>query len=197
MQACIIAYRHKSVIVIVKLILEQMKLKGGQKHLGAFSEPRISRIVLSLVILGLHFILRGRNKPRHILPRPNSPFFPKYLKRAPNISINIVTQPNKNMGIIFDNSIPYRLNINTIPSIISTTTKNKLRLHLFAKKIGMIGLFILIYYHHELLYLIISPLFNETICDHFYNSKGDYNIPPSTWTIILNPMALKMPKHSP
>lgn len=141
-----------------------MKLKGGQKYLGAFSEPRISRIVLSLVILGLHFILRGRNKPRHILPRPNSPFFPKYLKRAPNISINIVTQPNKNMGIIFDNSIPYRLNINTIPSIISTTKKiNKLKVTFICKKenMDMIGLFILIYYRGELLYLMISLLFNQ------------------------------------
>lgn len=64
-----------------------------------FSKTSITRINLALLVFYFQFLLRGRNKPRNILPWPNSSFSSKKFKGTPNVSIDVVTKPNKNLGI--------------------------------------------------------------------------------------------------
>lgn len=75
-------------------------------HLSFASKTRITRIGLSQVIARLHFLFRGRDEPGNIFPGPNSPILTEELERASNVSIDVVPQPNENLGIKLNNCIP-------------------------------------------------------------------------------------------
>lgn len=68
-------------------------------------------MILDGVVFKVHFVLRGRDKPWNILPGSNGPFFPKHLRRTFDVSIYIVTHPNKHLGIKLYNRIPNGLRI--------------------------------------------------------------------------------------
>lgn len=75
------------------------------------AQTRVGRMILDDVVFKVHFVLRGRDKPWNILPGSNGPFFPKHLRRTFDVSIYIVTHPNKHLGIKLYNRIPNGLRI--------------------------------------------------------------------------------------
>lgn len=87
--------------------------EARMKHLRILSKTRITRIGLGFLILGLHFLLSCGNKSRSILPWTNISFLSKQLIRQPNVSINVITKPNENLGIKLDYCIPDGLHKST------------------------------------------------------------------------------------
>jgi hypothetical protein len=83
------------------------------KHLSSLPKTRITRISLSFLVFEFHFLAGGRNKPWSILPWSECSFLSKHFKRALNVSINVISKPNKNLGIKVDKCIPDGLHSKT------------------------------------------------------------------------------------